>query len=248
MAVKPLILGGYFFPSKEFARRWTKDLLNSVKPKCGERIELPGNLFAIIRDILGMHPRIHEKIPNFPDGVEKIIIRKMGNGNQYCYVLPGSYPEAFSYTKCLDSQSAYHKRTVNDSFRTIIRDQMEEFKRSKIAPDGYGKCELSGGRFLSKDLVVDHYVPFSHLLNSFMKENKLKYEDIKIDYDAPNFYEHKPLADKQITEKFIEYHRKNAVLCLIHKELNARLRDMVKQGDAFKFAVDAFRRDFGCYV
>lgn len=243
MASKPLKLGSLNFKTKSAATIYLKKLLNSVALDDGESMCVDIACSSILLDLLAMHPRLHEKIPDFPHSVAGFSIRRFAGGNQFCYILRGGHPEPFSYKKCLMPKQSYHKHCVVDAFRTLVRDDCDKYKRDRLQGAEFGVCEISGLTFPSDELVVDHWNPFSSILADFMRERKLGWNDVCISYVDSN--------DKginfivgDIAKQFRDWHKAKARLCLIHRDLNSALKDMIKEGPAFEFAVKAFASRF----
>ena len=245
MANKTLKLGDIVFKNKTTAENEIKNLLHSVKIKEDEYVELDKNMFLVMRDVLAMHPRIMEKIPNFPSGLDKIVIKKSYGCNQFCYVLNGSYPEPFSYKKCFAAKSAYHKACVIDALRALVMDQGKEYKKKYINGDT-AKCELSGLIFPSSDMVVDHYIPFSDIVKDFCKKHNINIQDIKVRYKDNCCNTINTIFDEQIRKLFYDYHKANARFCVINKELNGLLSDMKKEGPVFEYAIKSFVKKHTC--
>jgi len=240
MASKTLKLGDIVFKNKTTAEKEIKNLLHSVKVKEDEYVELDKNMFCVLRDVLAMHPRIEEKIPNFPSELEKIVIGNTFGCNHFCYVLNGSPPEPFSYKKCFAAKSSYHKTCVIGALRALVIEQGKEYKKKYINGKDTAQCELSGLIFPSSDMVVDHYIPFVDIFKNFCKKYNINIQDIEIEYKDNCFNTINTIADERIRQLFYDYHKENAKFCVINKELNSLLSDMKKEGPVFEYAVKSF--------
>lgn len=244
MSKKSLTLGGMTFNRLSDAKDYVKGVLNSVHPEYCEEIDVPKDVYPVIKDMLGRHPRIHSKIKDFPNSLKNIVIRRSLYGrNEFCYVLSDGFIKTFSYLKCLGSESINHRADVTQVFRHLIRPQTRAFKDAFLQNKKRGICSISKLPFPSDDLVVDHFEPFSKLVQAFFKEYKLKYDDIEITYNDTEEEKEKVLKDDALAAKFVEYHKQHAVLCLIHRNLNKKLRDKKKEGPEFDAIVDEFKKN-----
>jgi len=237
-------IGNHTFKKKSDAQDFVKNLLHSVKLERGETKDLTEEQSAFMCDLLSMHPRLKDKIPDYPLSLEKIIIRHNYGElhNQFCYVLHGKQPEPFSYIKCLGSATNYHINDVLEVLRMAIRPQIYEYKDSQVN-DGKAVCALSGIEFDEEQLHVDHFYPFRKLVDDFLKSRNLTFFDIEIDHHD-NGDGYSTIKDKALLDDFLDYHRKNAKLSLIHKKINIALQDKLKEGEQFEEVIKNFKAKY----
>lgn len=241
---KSYTIGTHTFSKKADAQEYIKNILHSVSLKRGETHDLTEDQSSFMKEVLSMHPRLKNKIPDFPLSLDKIIIRHAEgeNYNQFCYVLHGKQPEPFSYLKCLSGSNNYHINDVLETLRMAIQPQIYEYKDSKVH-NGKAVCALSGIEFDETELHVDHYYPFRKLVDDFLKSRKLTFFDIEVDHhdnaDGKN-----TIKNKALLTDFLKYHKNHAQLSMVHKKINVTLQDKLKEGSRFEEIVQHFKKQY----
>lgn len=240
---KPITIGNRTFAKKGDAIKFIQDILRSVSLSQGQTASLTDEQLSIAKDVLSMHPRLNEKIPDYPRSLETIVIRRSYGEkyNQFCYVLRGREPEPFSYIKCLSDGKNYHVKEVFEALRRAIEPQIIEFRDNHVY-NGRAVCALSGIEFDESDLHVDHRVPFKKIVDMFLEENNLSFNDIEIDHHD-NDDKLSTIKDEKLLESFSDFHRKHAELSLIHKKLNLSLSDRLKEGKRYEETLKRFIKE-----
>ena len=155
-------------------------------------------------------------------GIDYVRIAK-SKFNMKCFeiVHTDNSTELFSYVKRINPARTNFTK-FNEACRQAIQKDLINVKQKyfdKFSVKGQVKCQET--KELSKwdELNVDHRQPntFSVILDRFIELNKInidKIEYIKVD-GGPN-----ELADIELKEKFIEYHKQKANLRIVRKDKN----------------------------
>ena len=241
---KMFTIGNKEFSSKKGVEDYCKDLLKT-EIKSDELFYFFKDTELFLLELLKLHPRFSEKIPN-PSLLENIVLRRNkidGKSNQFCYVLKDSKPEPFSYKKCI-YQTNYNRNVILEIFRNLILDQVNKYKVNRCKDVVELQCDLTHIPFPVDELEVDHFVPLSCLIDNFLKEKNINISDIEIDFadNKNSIYNH--FKNKSLEKDFQDYHRKNAKLNLIHKKLNAKLSNKPKDGKEFLKIVEEFKKEY----
>ena len=241
-----LTLGGKKFKTKEAAIKYAKTLLHSYddlfyKPDGYKyRVILKNENYSVMHDILAMHPNIKTKEQGFVNTIKIIGIEKSMGNTHFYYVTIDGHKDSFSYRKCFLSDNSYNRERKVDAFRGLVKQQCIDYKYKRIGTSTYYPCDLSHILCNPSDLQIDHYVPFSNLVNDFMNEYSLTYDQIQIRYTDEDF--RPTIEDNHIKDLFLEYHKKNAILCLVHKDLNLKLRNIDKSSTLGEQVISNFKR------
>lgn len=234
-------LGGMEFPHKKDAEAYVRYILHSHKLKEGEGWAVEDSAVKkVLIDLFERHPGLGHKIPDGRGNIEKVFVQKNSGMDQFWVKLKNGHAVVMSYQKCfMASPKAYHKRCVTDAFRALIGIQCAEYKTDMLKDAPVGQCAYSGKWFPAEELEVDHADPaFSVMVSSFMKERGLKFQDVEVEYSDKTCVNE--IKDLELRKAFWDYHKKNAVLVLIHKELNSTLRTMSRSGELFDAVVKQF--------
>jgi len=133
-------------------------------------------------------------------------------------VCEGTKRELFSYLKCIDGHNTNNQ--VNAVLREIVADQVNDYRR-RATEGGKIKCEITGEVLSSRDIHVDHNfdlgVKFADLKKRWMEDNKLTNDDIKLLWARGRGYY---LQSMDYEKSWKQFHKENAVLRCIKKELN----------------------------
>ena len=212
---KEINIGEKKFLTKKEALNHYKGILNSYD--FGESINEQD--FKEVLALLETHPRKEEKKGV---GVKQIRIAKLKYKTKAFELvrLDGS-TEYFSYTKRINAPKTPITK-FSKACRKAIQEDLQNVKQAyfdKHSKKGKVKCQETKELLPWEQLCVDHRQPntFSVILDRFIELNKIEVEKIEyivIDGDG------KELADSELKQKFIEYHREKANLRIVKKDNN----------------------------
>lgn len=150
--------------------------------------------------------------PDFEEG-SKIEIRPNETFPQwknFVIVKPSGEVNHLSVKTCL--RGKYDKAHVKKVFRMLIIPQMEEFREAHHA-ETCPCCNQAAEKF-----DVDHITPFKTILNNFIEQNQLDLNEVKTVQrkSLPD------LADEELKNKWIQFHRENAHYQLLCQKCNRK--------------------------
>ena len=159
-----------------------------------------------------------QRHPAYNDG-DKIEIRPNETFPQwknFVIVKPTGETKHLSIKTCLRG-----RRTASDIkqiFRWIIKPQINEFREASAAnqPDTCPSCQ----KFV-ESFEVDHIKPFKLILNEFLDLNHVNINEVKTKQQKGMA----DLADEELKNKWIQFHRENAHYQLICPKCNNVKRD-----------------------
>lgn len=172
-----------------------------------------------VLDLLDTHPNVKEIIGV---GIKIVRIAK-SKYNTKCFELVrfDSSTEIFSYTYRINSPKNDHTK-FRESCRQAVQEDLRNVKLAyfkKYSRKGRVKCQETGEPSLWEELNVEHRQPntFSIIVDRFIELHNIDLKGIKyITIDGrPD-----EIADSDLREKFIQYHKKKANLRLVKKYLN----------------------------
>jgi len=212
---KEINIGERKFLTKKEALNHYKGILNSYD--FGELINEQD--FLEVLALLETHPRKEEKKGV---GIKQIRIAKLKYKTKAFELvrLDGS-TEYFSYTKRINA-----RRTIMTKFSEACRKAIQEDLRGvkqayfdKHSKNGKVRCQETNELLFWEQLNVDHRQPntFSVILDRFIELNNINLEKIEyVEIDG----EGNELADLDLKQQFIEYHREKANLRIVNKDKN----------------------------
>lgn len=190
------------FKTKKALKDYTKTLLNSYAPQTN----LTPKDFDFIRDLVDRHPRADQKIGI---GIQSISVEMSPLNKNYKQFRIHRYDSSttdFSYIRCIDGKIS-KERLFKMACRTAIAPQIQEF-RNKHSPQ-----ENNGTH-------VDHHQPsFDTLVNNFYLSDPFPFEELEIEGFDDNQMT-KRFIDKDLEQRFADYHRTHANLRLISAHEN----------------------------
>lgn len=208
-------IGERKFSTKKEALNHYKEILNSYD--FGESI----NEFDF-KDILALletHPK-KEEMKGI--GVKIIRIAKLKyNTKSFELVRLDNSTEIFSYTKRINAPKTNITK-FSEACRKAIQEDLRNVKQAyfdKYSKKGKVRCQETKELLFWEQLNVDHRQPntFSVILDRFIELNSIDIEKIEyVEIDG----EGNELADLELKQKFIEYHREKANLRIVNKENN----------------------------
>lgn len=218
MARQTYQLGGLFFGSIKAVAEHAI----AIKDKATPGTILEGQDMDFMYDLLRWHPNAAGKIGA---GVKHIIVRsnpKYGQNEFYLRRVDGSGTD-FSYKECTQPS------TPEADFRTALRVAVEPdiiAARNylfELEPVRY--CPFTGERLLRQDGHIDHKPPntFSQIAKAFVLSRRLNPAKVAIAGRNQDNSFRVQLADAQLEQNWIEYHRKNASLRIVSRNANLHI-------------------------
>jgi hypothetical protein len=212
---KIIEIGEKEFATKKDALHYFKTILNSYE--FGETLKQDD--LKDILELLETHPRVKEKIGV---GIEKIRIAKVKfNTKAFELVRVDSSTEYFSYTKRINAPKSDFTK-FREACRKAIQEDLRNVKLAyfdRFSKKGKVKCQETGELLKWEELSVDHRQPntFSVIVDRFVELNNLNLCEIKYFQIGGDMDE---IADDELKEKFIQYHKDKANLRIVKKDLN----------------------------
>ncbi|MCB0482201.1 MAG: DCL family protein [Flavobacteriales bacterium] len=208
-------IGHKDFKYKKDALNYYKEILNSYKPS---EIVTESDLKDLV-ELIEIRPDKNEKIGCGIETIQVIEVRYKTK----CFELirkDGS-KEVFSYRNCINGKSKPTakfsktcRETINEDLRNV---KLAYFK--KFSSKGQVKCQETGELCKWEELNVDHRQPntFSVIVDRFI-------EVFRIDINAVEYIEVMDgvysFAQKELADKFRNYHKDKANLRLVSKGNN----------------------------
>ena len=209
-------IGDRIFPSKKLAQERIRAILWGYQPET----YLDAGDFALVRDLLNLHPSSEIKVGC---GVKGIFIRI----NRFDYgSTPGFWIERldgsitdFSYLECLKPSS--HRQKVLRTLRELINDQILAFKQDYFQDRETAICEFTGEVLRFNTSHVDHAYPrtFLALVEEWRHGHSLGFEQIAICGSEDGVMGDR-LIDPDLESDWQDYHRDNAMLRIVSVKAN----------------------------
>lgn len=216
MPSKPITLAGETFSTQDAVRKRIQAILASYQP--GSTV----NLFdaALLVDLVQRHPHAEQKIgcgvagfrveknPEYPSATCFILVRTDGSTTD------------FSYRECL--RQTPHGQKVTSAFRAAIESDIFKFKQERFdAAGGELHCPITGEALGFVGAHVDHAPPdtFANLLADFLAGEGVDLASLAVKPSADNTYSDR-LCDVALENRWIEFHRFNAVLRVVSRTAN----------------------------
>ncbi len=225
-----IIIGNRIFKFKKDATGYYKGILNSYD--FGETLNEYD--FNEIKNLIQAHPDFENKF-NFE--INKILVAKVKyNTKSFQVVKNVSDRVVFSYLKCINGQykpRAKFNRACRDTVQEVLRNVKQKYFE-KYSKKGRVKCQETGKISRWEELVIEHRQPntFSVIVDRFIEINNIDLKSIEYDEKNDGIYKFK---DKNISERFMQYHKDKANLRIIRKEINS--------GRAFQGRVSKQKKD-----
>lgn len=186
--------------------------------------------FYDVCDLLKYHDEYDEKIGV---GIESITIeyhndlltnKKAKFPHYQINRIDGTYID-FSFIKCIsyiNSPKTIENKYIGDvkkTMRFLVKHQIDEFRETCFSNKTYLKCPILGINFSKKTCHIDHEPPktFDVLVFEFLKENGINFKDIELVEINGIFSTFK---DKELKNKWVNYHNENAILRATHQAGN----------------------------
>jgi hypothetical protein len=219
-------IGEKSFASKEEAKKAIQTILYRYKP----RQEFSPEDAEFIVDVVSLHPEADTKIG---PGVKAVFACNVEGYSSRGFFLRRSDEsiEQFSFNKCLRPPSP--KELVIKALRQLVVDQVLDFKKNAFSETSAIKCPLTGESVTQKDCHVDHVTPFRDLVEMFAYGQGVRLDEATT--ESGDGAEVK-LMDKALADKWIKYHRDNAVLRIVSRKGNLQR----KRGKGLEFGAPLF--------
>ena len=166
-----------------------------------------------IHDLFKRHKRYDIKSKN----IVHFVVRLSSNNFHFAVVLSDATETDFSYNKCLANVS--YATEIKRAFRYAIMQQIYDFKNTNFK----GICEISEQAISADMCDIDHnfdIITFEQILQKFLKQKKLDINKITL-IDCGT---HKTFKDTQLESDWKTFHKNNAILRCIHKDLNRQAK------------------------
>jgi hypothetical protein len=168
--------------------------------------------------LIKQHPN-EKKIKN----IEYLIIRIRPPYNQpalFIKNIDNDKEDDVSYKSCLKNLFGKYDREENNKDRILrtFRDSISNSKKKNYFLFNYDNgCENCSS---FDNINIDHYnLSFQKILDNFLSSNSnIKFLSLKVFENANNIFE---FEDKNITEKWIEYHDSRATFRILCKSCNS---------------------------
>jgi hypothetical protein len=201
--------GGLGFPTKSSLISYCKGILNSG-------LELEGEDYLVIDDVLRMHPRYKEKIGK---GSYLIFISECSTNpinNAFYIEHSNGHIEDFSFYKAINK---YNPETrIKNCFRKLI-DFDHKLARSLAlkknkATKGKVFCDETGLKISPSEAHLDHYpLQFEEIVGLWFEKEGLKVSDILFEPSGE-------LSNKTYCQSFIEFHKDKVQYRLVMNKVN----------------------------
>lgn len=210
---KPWIVLGF-----KFKKDWEAELRKIKRTPHGQEIT-EGHTYLMAA--LACHPDVAEKtgagVHHFetgpgPDG--------FGSTCFYVVRVDGS-KASFSYKTCLNGKASPWAIFCS-ALRGAVSLEILDWKNRQFDSFGFATCGLCGASLNRNEVHADHVHPntFNALAIAFCRDNYINPEMVKY-ADSPMW----ELADKQLEQEWIEYHRSHCTLRILCAPCNTKLGD-----------------------
>ena len=203
-------IGPRTFPTKKAAGEEVSRILHGSPLN----VALSGDEYALIRDLLDLHPNAVEKIGA---GVLGISVRDSGEYASRCFHahrVDGTIID-FSKKECFSPSS--HRVNVTAALRWEVQDQLDDARNQVWHP----ACELCGKLIIVIDEVdIDHADrPFAELRDKFVVAAG-GWDNIKVENDGATRMR---LSHRELAEVWKKYHQHMARLRPLHRRCHRGL-------------------------
>lgn len=189
-------LGNLVFTSKAAIKKHASAVREKYPPP--EDVTDPEDI-AFLHDLIKRHIHAGQKIGC---GIAKFFVDSAPNKMSICFWIKRTDDSTtdFGVPACLESTGSLNRQ----SLREAIKYSMNKFREENLRGDFFVSA-YSGKTFPRDEAVVDHVVPFEHIVQTFFAEENVDVEkDLlteSIDGAATNIW-----VDPDLIERFVEYH------------------------------------------
>jgi hypothetical protein len=219
-------LGTTRFASKAAARRDVQRILHQTVPET----VITDPDAAIIRALLGLHPRAAEKIGA---GVSHFTVEWGATFSSRCFTvhrIDGTSTD-FSYRKCLDGRTD-PLHDAKAALRHEVRDDILHAKRQwfKAHENSLGQvcCPITGEAISIEQSEADHAPPYTFdvLATLFLAANGIEPDETFV-LSADNQCGC-VMADRDLAERWRSYHHKHADLRIVSRAANQAIANQYR--------------------
>lgn len=199
----------YCKTKKELIQR-IRNIINNQP--LGIRFNESDELF--LKSILEHHYKWEEKKKDYEYLIVKINYHDYGT-NRGLYIVRTTGEEIdISWTVCLETLKAIQKKAILTSLRNEIADQRNDLD---LRTGEYNMCQLCNCPIDDNNTHLDHVKAFKDILNEWKTLNNIDIDNLKVT-QRDNI--HDILEDREIANKWQEYHKEHAVFRRVHKHCN----------------------------
>jgi len=209
---KPIAFGAYQFKTKKSATEEARRRIN--KYEAGERLQLEDELF--FTSLFTLHSEYAEKKGS---GIDYIQVERDFHQNRCLHIhrVDGTSTDC-SWVQCI--QPASQKTIVSMAFRRAVKDIITRYKSAKLADVDI--CPILGMKLTYDNSHASYLTPsFDELLSEFLNQSQIDIESVRLTNPAPNDVDQRGiLADPELLDRWVAYHRNHAHLQLLSAEAN----------------------------
>lgn len=208
-------IGTFEFLTKKRAEEHIRSILQ--RHKHNEIVKNSDHDFVMA--LLLQHPRRSVIVDC---GVREFFIQHLdayGRERRFCVRRIDSSIRDFSWRSVLHPKD--NRQHVVKVCRTLVRDQIEAFRRTAFGPLQILRCPVTGRDINPQCCDVDHQAPrtFIKLVDEWRISVGLEYDDIEIVHKA-GYQQESRFADGWMETNWREFHEDNAVLRAVHPMAN----------------------------
>jgi hypothetical protein len=195
------------FFQKELARRPSHSMIGQSDP-----------FFEDIHGLLDRHPERERKV-GAGVGAFQIMVDEMGVRFLWLHRIDGTGTD-FSYVKCIRGFADSTYQRFLRAARVATDPDTDDFKRAYFGGSPYSQCQETFAIMSWIDAHVEHHpIPFRKIVAGFLQESGIAISEDLL--SRPSDGSMSPaFACQKTREAFVEYHRKHAVLQVVHKQVN----------------------------
>lgn len=207
-----ITLDGVEYASKSAVKKRASELLRAVGPVAETH-------YGFLLALLNRHPDATQKIGCGVASFDVRVNRPFPTQGFWIRRRDGSETD-FSYLECLSPSNA--RRKVHSALRRLVVDQVLDAKRAAFAA-GEVRCPVTDD-VLGEDCHIDHEPPwtFEAIADAFIADNGGSADAIALEPTADGSLEDR-LVDRELAERFRDYHAKVAVLRPLSRRANLSL-------------------------
>lgn len=195
-----ITFGNVKFESRESVKKYLARLLQ--KTRIGQSLQLKDKL--MLKRVLETKNSEWSK-RKIGCGVKDIIVANNDGFKSYCIVRIDNTKETFSYSKLIG-------KTGNISIRIVFRNEV--FQQISTIRKKYNFTE---------NFELHHITPFKTLVQEFIEINNIDIDSLKYNEQVNSL--NCKLLDRDIAEKWLEYHRLHAEYLVLEKDDHRFLHD-----------------------
>jgi len=218
----PVIIGGLEFKTKKAAKEYFKRML--AKYRDGDMVSDEDSVY--LDKLIERHPEAAQKIGV---GIKKFY-RQITDEGTSCFWLErndGSKTE-FSYLTCVDAKGKSLYQEFAEACRECVKKDLIETKKEYFGkhaePGGRVSCDITGEMIKFDESHLDHKKPmtFQVIVRTFIAAHSITLSRNVLTEPRDQQFT-TAFTDKDLSEKFRDYHHNVAQLRVIKSKLNLSL-------------------------